>query len=111
MVVDQQKTIQTHTNQNINTVTGNTQAAYMDCRGYEKIAINLKKDITGNAKVDIIWSHDGVNPCGDSRDVIPSNSALRDSGIVETRAEYAKVYIYNSHTATIQFNCWAYLKS
>lgn len=106
-----QQTIQTHNAVSVPTVAWSIQSSYMDCDGFDKIAINMINDAGTTASANIIWSTDGVTQHGEDSGVIPSNATQRKSAITDIKARYAKVSIYNSDTISHTISAWAFLKA
>jgi hypothetical protein len=105
-----QTTIQTHNA--VSVAAGSTsQSAWIDCAGYDKIALNLKNDASTSSLGHIYWSTDGVNAHGFDNSVLPSNTTSVKSGITDVKARYARIDIHNGDTVAHTMSAWAYLKA
>jgi hypothetical protein len=105
-----QTTIRTH---NAVSVAANSTSAsaFIDCIGYDKIALSLSNDASTSSLAHIYWSHDGVNNQGYEPNVIASDTLSVKSGETTVKARYARVYIHNADTVAHTMSAWAYLRT
>lgn len=106
-----QNTIQTHTGVSVAANGNNMQTNWMDCNGFDKIAVTLLNDASASCSADVYWSNDGVNIHGSTPNVIASGVKTYASGITDLQARYAKVRLNNGDTTNPHImNAWAFLK-
>jgi hypothetical protein len=103
-------TIQTHTGSTI-APSGNALSSWVDCDGFDKVAINLLNDAAASCSVDFYWSTDGVNNQGYEPTIIPSTVQQYRSGVADVKARYLRVRVNNGDAAPHTFNTWIYLKA
>jgi hypothetical protein len=105
-----QQTIQTH---NAVSVAANnfSQSTWIDCDGFDKVAITMINDASTVNAVDVQWSNDATNIHG-VESIIGNASSQYRYGITDTKARYARVKVYNLATDIAHTqSCWAYLKA
>lgn len=104
-----QTTIQTHNAVNV-VMNGNSIGSWIDCNGFDKIAICLKNDASTSSNIGIHWSYDGVAQIGN--ETTPNSSSSYQQTAFEIKARYARVYV-NNLDATLDhvMSVWAYLKA
>jgi hypothetical protein len=106
------KTVQTHSAVSIALSAWNTSATWIDCDGFDKIALTLLNDAATGSTVNVLWSHDGVTQQGEDSSVITTGNLIRKAGVTDVKARYAKVSINNADaTAAHVMSAWAYLKA
>lgn len=101
------QTIQTHSGVVIANTAQNTTATYIDCDGFDKVAITYTQSVAGTSNATFFWSNDGATNHG-HEDIL--TTAMK-SGCFEVKARYLKVGIYNGHTAPFTISAWVYLKA
>jgi hypothetical protein len=105
-----QTTIRTHNAVSV-AASATSASAFIDCIGYDKIALSLLNDASTSSLAHIYWSHDGVNNQGYEANVIASNTFSIKSGETTVKARYARVYINNADTVAHTMSAWAYLRT
>jgi hypothetical protein len=108
-----QTTIQTHNAVNI-PLSGNSYGnnTWMDCDGFDKIAITLLNDAVANNDVDVFFSNDGVSIHAQERLTLSAVSTQYRDGITDTKARYFKIRVSNNDaTLAHTMSAWAYLKA
>lgn len=103
-------TIQTHAGVAVAGSGSASQASYMDCDGFDKVAITLLNDASLASSANILWSNDGTTNHG-SETVIVSGPTSIKAGVTDIKARYAKVQVVNGDTAVHTMSAWAYLKA
>lgn len=107
-------TIQTHTNAVVapsGTNYGNYASSWIDCDGFDKIALAIANDAATASSMGILWSHDGTNTHADETPIASSTQKYK-GGITDIKARYARPYIVNGDTgAAHTINAFAYLKA
>ncbi|MCP1324265.1 hypothetical protein [Bacillus sp. S0628] len=104
-----QETIQTHNNVVVAPTTWNN-GAWIDTSGFNEVAITMSNNASTKNKVNVHWSHDGVNSHGDESILEEGTSASR-AGIVATKARYFRVCLNNGDVAPHNMSAWVYLKA
>lgn len=105
-----QTTIQTHNAVSIATQTASVQTSWIDCDGFDKVAITLLNDAALSARVDVYWSNDGSTQHGYETAIVAS-STQQKAGIIDTKARYLKLAPVNLDAASHTMSAWAYLKA
>lgn len=104
------QTIQTHNA--VSVVASNySSGSWIDCDGFDKLAITFSNDAATASFVDVSWSNDGTNTHANDSSVVANNSVQRKTGIVDIKARYAKLTINNLDTVAHTMSAWAYLKA
>lgn len=103
-----QSTIQTHNAVSILASSG-SNGGWIDCAGFDTIAITVMNDAVTQSYIDIQWSHDGVNQQGLDSSVADSQQYKAMS--VPTKGRYARIRIGNGDTVAHTMSAWAYLKA
>jgi hypothetical protein len=101
-------TIQTHNAVSV-AASGNSTSSWIDTDGFLEIAVTVLSDLA-KFNITIQWSNDGNSLQGSDWDVKVSTKT-NDSVSVTTKARYARLFLYNSDTATHIMSAWAYLKA
>lgn len=105
-----QTTVQTHSGVTV-APTGSGQSAWIDSLGFDKVAVTFLNDAGTASSLSIQWSNDGATVQG-YESLIPSSTVKEKSGIVETKARYFKVLLWNNDSAAPHvMSAWAYLKA
>lgn len=104
------QTIQTHSATVITPSTTSVQSSWMDCNGFDKVAITLLNDAATSSDSSISWSHDGSTVQG-KETVLASASQKERCGVVDIKARYAKVSVTNFDAAPHTISAWVYLKA
>jgi hypothetical protein len=105
-----QKTIQTHNNKTIVKSTWDYTASWIDCDGFDRVALTTTNNGGANA-VNLQWSNDGSNIHFDEGLLTPTTANSRG---VETavKARYVKVAILNNDTGADHiYSAWVLLKN
>ena len=103
-------TIQTHNAVSVGASGNSTSASFIDCDGFDKVALTLLNDAATNSQVDIYWSHDGSSNHGQET-IIANGGGVRRNGITDIKARYAKMLVYNNDSALAHtMSAWAMLK-
>lgn len=106
-----QTTIQTHNAVSVGALGSSLQTSWIDCDGFNDIAVTFLNDASTNSYAHIQWSNDGISSNGRDYNVIPSDSNQYKAGCVPIKARYAKVQMYNGDSALAHtMSAWAYLK-
>ena len=107
-----QQTVQTHTGAMIAPGVWSTPSTWVDCAGFDNVALNMSNDATTATRVHMLWSNDGVTGIGTDYDVLPNASGYQTrSAIVGTKARYCKPSILNGDAAPHTMSAWVYLKA
>lgn len=105
-------TIQTH-NGAVVTPSGSSFGSYasswIDCDGFDKIAITVFNDASVNSDVQVIWSNDNANQHGVEALGV-SNNRYRPH-LTDIKSRYARLFISNPDAAPHTFNAWVMLKA
>jgi hypothetical protein len=104
------QTIQTHSGVSI-APSGSSGSVWIDCDGFDKLAITTLNDASKSLAISVQWSHDGVNIQGAEMDIKSTGSYLWGATITDVKSRYVKVSIYNNDTAPHTINAWIYLKA
>ncbi len=105
------QTIQTHNAVSV-ALSGNSQSAWLDCDGFDKIAFSLINDASTNSSMDVYWSNDGTNIHATERVIATGAGTNRQPVETGTKARYYKVRINNEDAALAHtMSAWAYLKA
>ncbi|MCM3536596.1 hypothetical protein [Priestia endophytica] len=103
-----QKTIQTHSAVNV-AVDTYVNSAWYDTSGFDKIAVTMVNDANTNSSFGVHWSHDGTGYHGN--DTLGTTATKMASALVDVKARYFRVYVYNKDTAAAHtMSSWAMLK-
>ena len=103
--------MQTHSGAVIVPGGGNTQSDFIDCRGFDKMAIILNTDASHALRIKVLWSFDRVNAIT-ANDQIAQITAKDARANVEISAPYAKVELRNDDgSAPHTMSAWAYLNA
>lgn len=107
-----QTMIQTHNAVSVALSGGWSQGSWFDTNGFDRLAWNFKNDASTNSDFYVDWSTDGTNAgqCG-SDAVSLAGTANMKSGIVDTKARYARVALRNNDTVAHTMSAWAFLKA
>lgn len=103
-------TIQTHNAVAVSPSTASIPSTWMDCNGFDQLALTLKNDASSNFTATIYWSNDNSNIHGSEtavNAVVGSQFAAR----TPIKARYAKVAPYNNDTVSHTISAWSYLLS
>lgn len=104
------QTIQTQNGQAVGASTFH-DSSWIDCNGFDRIAITvLNSGATAN-HVHLHWSHDGSALHGMDSNMIPSTVDQYRAGETLVKARYVRVRLNNGHTAPVTMSAWAYLKA
>lgn len=103
------KTIQTHSGVTLAPSAGNI-GAWIDCEGFNELAITLMNDATASSYVNVHWSNDNANAHGEDSQVMQGTSRYK-SGNIAVKARYARFLVYNSDATPHSMSVWAYLKA
>ncbi len=109
IVKRKQTTIQTHNAVSI-AAGAISIGSWIDCNGFDKLAITLLNDATTSSQVHVYWSNDGVNNQGYDEAVVANNTISLKAGITDVKARYARLYVHNGDTVAHTMSAWAYLK-
>jgi hypothetical protein len=105
-------TIQTHNAVSVALSSYSIQSTWIDCDGFDKLAVTFINDAATTSSVDIKWSNDGVTQHGQDLSVVASNTLINKTGITDVKARYAKVTVVNGDaTLAHTMSAWAYLKA
>jgi hypothetical protein len=106
------QTIQTHNAVSVGASATSANSGWIDCDGFDKLGVTFLNDASKNFSISILWSNDAVSQQGGDMDVksTGTNSAY-SSTIVDVKARYAKVSLYNTDTIAHTVSAWAYLKA
>jgi hypothetical protein len=103
------QTIQTHNAVSVG-ASGSSASNWINCDGFDNVAVSLLNDASATNKVDVAWSHDGINQ-HTFETVCNTTSAKYNVGEVGIKAQYCKLVLINSDTASHTMSAWAYLKA
>lgn len=106
-----QTTIQTHNAVSVAASAAPFNASWIDSNGYDKLAVTLLSDATTTNNATVAWSNDGVTQHGFDTIISNGSGGTTRSGILDTKARYFKVSIFNGDTVAHTMSAWAYLKS
>jgi hypothetical protein len=104
------QTIQTHNAVSVG-ANGTSDSVWIDCGGFDKLAITLLNDANAESLMFASWSNDGINTHG--YETVGAKSVIKQNqGEVPVKARYVKVRIQN-YDATVShtMSAWAYLKA
>jgi hypothetical protein len=104
------QTIQTHSGVTVAPTNGYNDGVWLDTDGFSQLAMNLMNDGSTNSQVTIYWSADGVTYHGAEYGLL-SGAQTQKSGIVDTKARYARVRLHNTDVAPHVMSAWAFLKA
>lgn len=103
------QTFQTH---NAVSVPGSNgvldSTTWIDCKGYDQIAVTFLNDASTSATISVIWSNDGAAKHGDDV-IIATGTSSRRAGRTGVKARYCKVSLLNADAAAHTMSAWAYL--
>lgn len=105
------QTIQTHNAVSV-PLSGNSIAPtnWIDCGGFDQIAVTLLNDAATASKVSILWSHDNATTHGVDWDILLSGTTQQRVIRTGVKARYMKVRLDNADTAAAHvMSAWAYL--
>jgi hypothetical protein len=107
-----QTTIQTHAGVIVTPNGSNSNSAWIDTAGFDRVAITYINDANTNNSTDILWSHDGINT-NSIEWVVLNTSTIKERAVeVPTKARYMKIRLNNGDTsAPHTMSAWAYLKA
>jgi hypothetical protein len=105
------QTIQTHNAVSIGASASSTQSTWIDCNGYDQIAVTLSNDGTTASTLNVTWSNDGVTAHGAEAILPNATGSAQRTGIVPVKARYAKLVLINGDAAAHTMSAWAYLKA
>ncbi|HHB2481314.1 TPA: hypothetical protein ACORDH_002765 [Bacillus cereus] len=103
------ETIQTHNNVVIAPSVWNN-GAWIDASGFDEIAVTMTNNASTKNRVNIHWSHDGINHHGDES-LLPEGTSTIRAEITKTKARYFRLCVNNGDTAPHNMSAWAYLKA
>jgi hypothetical protein len=103
------QTIQTHSGVTIAPSGNSTQSSYIDCDGFDRIAVTSPSDANHAGTVELIWSNDGSSI--HFYDTISTAATGTRGGETSIKARYVKVNLKNADAAPHTMNAWAYLKA
>lgn len=89
---------------------GSFATTFIDCDGFDKLAVISLGSVSGSSTLEIYWSTDGVNIHG-AEYSLASGTTTGKAIEVPVKARYARVNFYNAHTAPITVNAYATLKA
>jgi hypothetical protein len=105
------QTIQTHNAVSVGATNGSSaQTSFMDCDGFDKLAITVNADATIQFSATITWSNDGTSIHG-VETILAQAAGQSRAGILDIKARYAKVTLFNFDAAAHTVSAWAYLKA
>lgn len=104
------ETIQTHNAVSV-ALSGSSNSTYIDCDGFDKLAINLKNDGNTSSQVNLLWSSDGSSQIG-YETILTSGTSQYRSAISDIKARYVLVQIQNLDASLAHtMSSYAYLKA
>lgn len=101
-------TIQTHTNAAIGP-SASIDSSWIDTDGFDYLCGTFFNNGATTSNIDVHWSNDGTNIHGIDRGA--SNTEQYKPFEYRTKARYARVRVFNGHTAPITANAFSYLKA
>jgi hypothetical protein len=104
-----QKTVQTHNAVSISATSWSNSNAWLDCSGFEKIAVTFKHEATISTTIEMQWSNDGATHHG--RETSFTGTAIDGVAVVEVKARYFRISIRNGDAAAHTTSVWAYLRT
>jgi hypothetical protein len=105
------QTIQTHANAVVPATNGESNGAWIDCDGFDKMAVSMTtSSSSGNTGCYVHWSNDGTNIHGTETVLSPAQALIHSTKIVDVKTRYVRVVATNTHTTPITVNTWTYLK-
>jgi hypothetical protein len=104
-------TVQTHNAVSVAISTGSTSTTWIDCDGFDKLAVTHLNDASTASNCNVFWSNDGTTQHATDQN-ITNGTSNQKAGIVDVKARYAKLYLYNGDTALAHtMSAWVYLKA
>jgi hypothetical protein len=104
------QTVQTHNAVSV-ALSGTSNGIWIDCDGFDKVSATLINDASANSSLLIHWSNDGSTLHGVDT-IIGASTQQQKSGIIETRARYARIQCFNQDaTLAHTMSAWVYLKA
>ncbi len=106
-----QQTIQTHNGVTVAASGWNIGSSWIDCAGFDKIAITMLCDsLTINTSAFLYWSDDGSTIQGGETIITPASNFR--AACTDIKARYAKLSIGNGDDAAAHvMSAWSYLKA
>lgn len=105
------QTIQTHTNATVAPSGGTSDSTWIDCDGFDKIALTLSNSAATTSFAHIHWSNDGTNAHGQDTKILPDSTDQNRAIETSVKARYARIRAVNMDTTPRTMNVWAYLKA
>lgn len=105
-----QTTIQTHNAVSITNGTGSNATSWIDCNGYDKLAVTALWSASLSSNIEVQWSADGVSQHGSER-IFQTGVSQFPTTITEIKMRYARVRLNNADATTQTASAWAYLKA
>jgi hypothetical protein len=103
-------TIQTHNAVSV-AISGSSSSAWLDCDGFDKLAVHLKNDGSTSSQVNLLWSVDGSTQIG-YETILASGSSQYRSVLTDVKSRYVMVQIQNLDAALAHtMSAYAYLKA
>jgi hypothetical protein len=103
------QTIQTHNAVSVG-ANGWGASSWIDCNGFDKLALTLLNDASTASKAVIHWSHDGITHHGETS-ILSSEATAKRTSITDVQARYARININNADTVSHIMSAWVYLKA
>lgn len=103
------QTIQTHNAVSVG-ASGSSIGTWIDTEGFAKLAITFANDNSTGSKINIHWSNDASSIHGFDDSVGGTTMSQQKTGIVDTKARYARLALFNTDTVAHTMSAWAYLK-
>lgn len=105
-----QTTTQTHNAVSVAGSGNSINTSWIDCFGFDKVAMTLLSDASTTNSANLLWSNDGATQHGFEQ-IITSSTGNTRSGISETKARYLKVQILNGDASAHTMSAWIFLKA
>lgn len=105
------QTTQSHNAVSVAPTSGQVLSAWINCEGFDKIAVTLMNDAATNSILHIYWSNDGVTEHGWDLTLLSSSTQQRRAAVTDTKAKYAKIVVTNTDAAAHTMSAWVYLKA
>lgn len=108
------QSIYAKTTQTINAVSvgasSNINGAWVDCDGFDEIAITFANDSPTSSTLTLHWSNDGINLHG-VETLVESSTLQQKAGVSRIKARYARIQITNGDAVAHIMSAWVYLKA
>jgi hypothetical protein len=102
------QTIQTHNAVSVG-ASGSSDSSWIDCDGFDRLALTMKNDASTNSQVYLYWSNDGTNSHGYEQFIVTSTAAYKQAE-TPIKARFVKVQLLNGDAASHTMSAWVYLK-